>query len=289
MPDRNYVIISDSTCDLPADIQKELNLVTLNLTYEVDGVQHIGDSMPIEELYSKMRNGSVTKTSQVTPQEYLHEFESWVQKGYDVLYLAFSSALSGSYNSARNAVEELREQYPEAKLYAIDTLCASLGEGLLVYLAFQKKQEGLSIDQLHDWVMETRLHLCHVFTVDDLFFLHRGGRVSKTAAIAGSILGIKPLLHVDDEGRLMPVTKIRGRKQSLEKLVAMMDERIGNWENKTIAICHGDCLEEAKFVAELCKKRLGKNIRVIIGFTGPVVGAHSGPGTMALFFLGETR
>ncbi|MFT3951001.1 MAG: DegV family protein [Oscillospiraceae bacterium] len=289
MADRAYKIVTDSTCDLPDETVKALGIDILNLTYEVDGVDYAGNELPIDAFYEKMRKGSVTRTSQITPETYRAYFERQILDGFDILYLGFSSALSGSYQSAITAAAELSEQYPQAKLYPVDTLSASLGEGLLVYLTCQKKGEGLDIDALREWVINTRLHLCHVFTVDDLHFLHRGGRVSKTAAIAGSILGIKPMLHVDDEGRLVPVSKIRGRKQSLARLVEMMEERKGTWENKTIAICHGDCRAEADEVAQLAKKILGKNTEVIIGHTGPVIGSHSGPGTMALFFLGAQR
>ena len=206
-----------------------------------------------------------------------------------MLYLGFSSGLSGSFNTSCIARDSVMEKYPEGKIICIDSLCASTGEGLLLIKADEKKKQGLSIDELARWITDNRLHLCHVFTVDDLKYLHRGGRVSKTAAIAGSILGIKPLLHVDNEGHLIPVGKIRGRKQSIEKLVDMMCERMGNWDNSTVAVCHGDCLSDAEYAADLMRKKLGKKTTVHICYTGAVIGSHSGPGTLALFFMGDQR
>ena len=216
-------------------------------------------------------------------------FEKELAAGYDVLYLGFSSGLSGSFNTSCIARDSVMEKYPEGKIICIDSLCASTGEGLLLIKADEKKKQGLSIDELAQWITDNRLHLCHVFTVDDLKYLHRGGRVSKTAAIAGSILGIKPLLHVDNEGHLIPVGKIRGRKQSIEKLVDMMCERMGNWDNSTVAVCHGDCLSDAEYAADLMRKKLGKKTTVHICYTGAVIGSHSGPGTLALFFMGDQR
>ncbi len=286
---RNFAFITDSTCDLPSDILKTNNIIIVNLTYDVDGVEYNDSNvLPIEEFYKKMRAGSVTKTSQVTPDTFDKVFGEVLESGKDILYIAFSSGLSGTYNSARIAGEALKDKYPDRKIYIIDSLCASLGEGLFVYKGIQLMNAGKSVDEIAEWLEENKLHLCHMFTVDDLMFLHRGGRVSKTSAIAGSILGIKPGMHVDNEGHLIPLTKIRGRKQSLNWLVENMAERVGSWDNDTFAICHGDCIDDANYVAGLVKEKFGiKN--VIINYTGPVIGAHSGPGTMALFFLGDKR
>ena len=214
-----------------------------------------------------MRNGAVTKTSQIGISDYEQAFEKELAAGYDVLYLGFSSGLSGSFNTSCIARDSVMEKYPEGKIICIDSLCASTGEGLLLIKADEKKKQGLSIDELAQWITDNRLHLCHVFTVDDLKYLHRGGRVSKTAAIAGSILGIKPL----------------------EKLVDMMCERMGNWDNSTVAVCHGDCLSDAEYAADLMRKKLGKKTTVHICYTGAVIGSHSGPGTLALFFMGDQR
>ncbi len=289
MNNKDYVFLSDTTCDLPDDVIKELGITCLPLAYEVDGVVYGDDkTLSVKEFYAKMRAGSSTKTSQIAPDTFEEMFIRTIESGKDVLYIGFSSGLSGTLNSARVAEGFVKEKYPDAKIRIVDSLCASTGEGLLVYHAAMMKKEGKSLDEVADWVEENKLHLCHLFTVDDLMFLHRGGRVSKTSAIAGSILGIKPVLHVDNDGHLIPLSKVRGRKQSLNWLVDKMGERIGKWDNKVFAICHGDCIDDAEYVARLVKVRYGIK-KCIISYTGTVIGAHSGPGTMALFFLGDYR
>lgn len=286
---KKYLIYTDVTSDLPDSFYKENNVGLLYLSYTMGGIEYCGsNTLPFKDFYDRMRNGELPKTSQIAPETYEAEFERVLNDGYDILNISFSSNLSGSYNSARIAAESLSEKYPDSKIRVIDSLCASLGEGLLLYKAVQLKNEGKSLDEVADWVEENKLHLCHMFTVDDLMHLHRGGRVSRASAIAGSILGIKPILHVDNEGRLVPISKVRGRKQSLIALVDEMGKRIENWENTTIAISHGDCEDEAIFVRDLITKRFGiKNC--IINYVGTVIGAHSGPKTMALFFMGEER
>lgn len=285
----NFVLITDSTCDLPDNILKESKTVCIELTYEIDGVSYQGTTeLSYEQFYEKMREGGKSKTSQVTPARFENIFSKYLSEGKDVLYIGFSSGLSGTFNNSRIAMQELQEKYPDRKIRVVDSLCASLGQGLLVYKAIQLKEQGKNLDEVADWVEENKLHLCHMFTVDDLMFLHRGGRVSKTSAIAGSILGIKPGLHVDNEGHLIPLSKIRGRRQSIKWLVDEMDKRIGKWENDTFAICHGDCYEDAIYLKNLVMEKYHiKNC--IIRHTGPVIGAHSGPGTLALFFLGDYR
>ncbi len=286
---RDFVFFTDSTCDLPKDIYKKYNIEVVSLTYELDGVEYTDlYGLSNEEFYSKMREGFMTKTSQVTPDVFETKFQKAIDNGKDILYLAFSSGLSGTYNSARIAKENILEKNPNAKIRLVDSLCASLGEVLLLYNAIQYMNTGKNLDEAADWLEENKLNMCHMFTVDDLMLLHRGGRVSKTSAIAGSILGIKPGLHVDDEGHLIPLSKVRGRKQSLNWLIDNMEKRIGDWKNETFAICHGDCIDEANYVAELVKKKFGIE-NVIINHTGPVIGSHSGPGTMALFFMGNKR
>ena len=286
---KGYRLYSDSTCDLSKDLLDGMDVKILDLTYEVDSTAYVGDEMSMKVFYDKMRNGSMTKTSQISPAVYEAAFEEEIKNGYDILYLAFSSGLSGSYNGACIARDTLLEKYPEAKIVCIDSLCASTGEGLLLIKADRKKKEGLDIDALAEWLEANKLHLCHVFTVDDLKYLQRGGRVSAAAAIAGSVLGIKPILHVDNEGHLIPIGKIRGRKQSINKLVELVSEKVGGWENKEVAICQGDCMEDAEYAAQLMRDRLGSETIVHICYTGPVIGAHSGPGTLALFFMGEER
>lgn len=286
---REFILMSDSTCDLPAELYGQMGVKILKLSFEIDGQTHSDGDMDYHEFYEKMRNGSLTKTSQLSPSQTETAFEKVVKSGRDVLYLAFSSGLSGTFNSACIARDNLMEKYPEAKIVCIDSLCASSGEGLLLYKAWEKMQEGLDIDQLARWIEENKLHVCHLFTVDDLVYLHRGGRISKVTAVAGAVLGIKPILHVDDEGRLVAIGKVRGRKQSLNKIIDLMCERIEDYDNPVIAISHGDCWGDADYIADLARKKLGQDIKVITAYTGTVIGAHSGPGTLAFFFMGEKR
>ncbi len=288
---RKYVIYSDSTCDMPKEVLDEIGVKTLGLTFEIDGKNYSDGELSSKEFYDSMRNGSSVRTSQIPPTSYEQWFENTLENGYDILYIGFSSALSGSYNSACIARDNIleTEKFSDRKIICIDSLCASTGEGLLIYKACEKRDDGLSIDELAQWIEDNKLNLCHVFTVDDLKYLHRGGRVSKATAIAGTLLGIKPFMHVDNGGNLIALGKVRGRKASLNKLVEMMEERIEGWENPVIAVCHGDCLEEAEYVAKLAKSKLSKKTKVIISYTGTVIGAHSGPGTMALFFMGTPR
>lgn len=286
---KDFVFITDSTCDLPIEFYKENDIKLVELTYQLNGKEYNDVSgMPYKELYKKLREGGVAKTSQITPDTFETVFEDIIKKDKGILYIAFSSGLSGTYNSARIASENIAEKYPDAHIRIVDSLCASLGEGLLVYKAVELMNQEKSLDEIADWVEENKLHICHMFTVDDLMFLHRGGRVSKTSAIAGSILGIKPGLHVDNEGHLIPLAKVRGRKQSLNWLVDNMEKRIGNWKNDVFAICHGDCIEDAEYVANLVKEKFGIE-KYIINNTGTVIGSHSGPGTLALFFMGDYR
>ena len=237
-----------------------------------------------------MREGSMPTTSQVNAEEAKELWRPWLEKGYDVLHIAFSSGLSGTYNSCRLAADELKEEYPDGTVRVIESLCASLGQGLYVDKAVRMKSEGKTMEEIAGWLEEKKLNLCHVFTVDDLFHLHRGGRVSKMTAVLGTMINIKPVLHVDDEGHLIAVGKVRGRKRSLIKLVDMMEERLADCSenNDRVFISHGDCLEDAQFVARLVRERFGIE-DILINPVGATIGAHSGPGTMALFFLGKYR
>lgn len=286
---RKYVLLSDSTCDLPPEEVSRMGVKLLRLSFEIDGQTHIDGDMDYHDFYEKMKNGAATKTSQLSPAQEEEAFEEYIKKGFDVLYLSFSSGLSGTYNSACIARENLLEKYPKAKIVVVDSLSASTGEGLLLYLASEKKREGLNIDQLASWIEANKLHIVHLFTVDDLVYLQRGGRISKAAAVAGAILGIKPILHVDDEGRLVKIGTVRGRKQSLKKIIDIMSERIAGYDNPVIGISHGDCWGDADYIADLAKKKLGQDIKVITAYTGTVIGAHSGPGTLAFFFMGDKR
>ncbi|MEG0614955.1 MAG: DegV family protein [Oscillospiraceae bacterium] len=285
----DYIIYTDDTSDLPANFYKENQIGLVYLNYTLEGVEYSGTkTLSPKDFYDKMRSGATPQTSQMTPEQATFAFEKALREGKDILHLGFSSGLSGSFNSARIAMDSLREKYPERKMFCVDTLCASLGEGLLLFKAIQLKKAGKSIDDVYSWLEENKLHLCHLFTVDDLMYLHRGGRVSKATAVAGSILGIKPILHVDDEGHLTPIGKIRGRKQSITALADEMGKRIGDWGNATIAISHCDCEDEAIQLRDIVMKRFPIK-ECIINYVGTVIGAHAGPKTLALFFMGNSR
>lgn len=289
---KNFIITTDTTCDLPADYVKEHHLGMISLTYTIDGNTYTWENpLPVKDFYDCMRNGSLPTTSQANPREAEQLFETIIkEQDADILHIAFSSGLSGSYNSSRIAAGELSEKYPEHKIIVIDSLCASLGEGLLVHKAVTMKENGSSLEEVAAWLEENKLHLVHNFTVDDLFHLYRGGRVSKTAAFVGTMINLKPILHVDDEGHLIPLSKVRGRKKSMLALVDAMEKQIGSWRNKNdiIFISHGDCEEEAQFVADQIKKRMGYD-SYLINYVGPTIGAHTGPGVIALFYMGDYR
>lgn len=288
---REYVITTDNTADLPRDYYEKNQLDYLYLSYTMEGKNYgKHEEMDPKEFYNRMRAGSMPTTSQVNSEEAKAEWRPILEAGKDILHLAFSSGLSGSCNSAKIAAEELMEEYPQRKIIVIDSLCASLGEGLFVVRAVEMKKDGKSMEETAKWLEEHKLNFSHVFTVDDLNHLYRGGRVSKATAVLGTMINIKPLLHVDNEGHLIPVGKVRGRKKSLMKLVDMMEERIGSYrsQKQKIFISHGDCLEDAEYVAGLVKERFGYE-DFTINMIGATIGAHSGPGTVALFFLGDYR
>lgn len=286
---REYVIFTDSSCDLPKEVVSELGLEVVHLDVIVEGEEpKSNDKVDIPEFYNKLRNGKTASTSAVSIATFKDIFEPFFKEGKDIIYLGFSSGLSSTFNWGKTAGEELAEEYPDSRFYAVDTLAASLGQGLLVYLAAKKKLDGAGIEEVRDFVEENKLKLCHWFTVDDLFFLKRGGRVSAATAVMGTMLSIKPVLHVDDAGKLINVSKARGRKASIAALAARMEETAIDPANQTIFISHGDCLEEAEYLAELVKTKMGVK-DILISPVGPVIGAHSGPGTMALFFIGTKR
>lgn len=289
---KDYIIITDTTADLPADYVDQHKLGILSLTYTIDGTTYSWDNpLPTKDFYDCMRAGSLPTTSQANPEEAAMLFERYItEQDVDILCLAFSSGLSGTYNSARIAAEELADKYPDHRIVVIDSLCASMGEGLFVHKAVTLKEQGCSLDEVAKWLEENKLNLVHNFTVDDLFHLYRGGRVSKTAAFVGTVINIKPILHVDNEGHLIPLTKVRGRKKSLTALVDSMEKQIGSWRDKNdiIFISHGDCLEDAQYVADLIKERFGYET-FLINYVGPTIGAHTGPGVVALFYMGDYR
>ena len=285
---RDYVILSDSGTDLPKDLAKELDVRVLDLMVIMEGEPDPKPDSAVDhkEFYAFLREKKMASTSAINPETFSCVIEEYVKEGKDVLYLGFSSGLSNTYNAGRLASEELSEKYPDAKIYACDTLCASLGQGMLVYLAAKKKQAGATIDELRDWVEEKKLHQCHWFTVDDLMFLKRGGRVSATTAAIGTLLGIKPVMHVDNAGKLIKMGTARGRKAALDALVDKTKETIT--EKEVAFICHGDCIEDANYVADRYRTELGIK-EVLIGYTGVVIGSHSGPGTLAVFYIGTER
>ncbi len=289
---RNYRIITDSTSDLSVSVLDKIDLTIIPMEFTLDGQSYMNypdeREYDMHAFYSNLKAGSSSTTTQINQHRFTEIFEPFLQAGEDVLYMAFSSGLSGTCQSACLAAEELREKYPDAKIIVVDTLSASAGEGLLVYTACLKKAEGMPIEELEKWILDHRLHLCHWFTVDDLMYLKRGGRVSPTVALIGTALGIKPVMHVDNEGHLIPVSKVRGRRRSLEALVEHMAETCDMKKTDTVFISHGDSYEDAKFVGGLVRSKL-KIRNIVYSQIGPVIGSHSGPGTIALFFFGSER
>ena len=287
-----YRIITDSSCDLSQEMADALDLAVVPLTLNYNGAEYPNyldyRAIDIKEVYAGLRAGAATSTIAANPAAWMSAAEPVLQQGEDVLILAFSSGLSTTYNAACIAAEELREKYPQRKIYVVDTLCASLGQGLLVWHTAKKRQEGATLEEARDFAEQNKLHLCHWFTVDDLYFLKRGGRVSAATAAVGSLLQIKPVLHVDDEGHLINMSKARGRKASIQALAAKVAETAYDPSKQTMFICHGDCLEDAKYLEKLVKEQYHVP-EVHINYTGPVIGSHSGPGTLALFFVGRER
>lgn len=285
------VLVLDCCCDLPLEYVEKNNIPVLSLTVNLNGKEYkddLGKTLSYEDFYSEVRTGAMPSTAQINAFAFEEEFRKHVSEGKAIICIAFSSALSGTYNSACIARETILEEYKEADITVIDSKCASLGEGLLDYYAIEMLKKGASKEEIVKWVEENKLRINHWFTVDDLNHLKRGGRVSGTAAAIGTLLDIKPIMHVDDEGRLIPVTKVKGRKKSIRALAEELDKRIVNEEEQVIFISHGDCLEDAKLLEKLIWEK-HKVKDVVINHVGPAIGTHSGPGTVALFFLGERR
>lgn len=286
---KDYVIFTDSCADLSAQTYQELGLRVTQLDVIVEGEAPTpNDLVDIKEIYAKLRAKKSASTAAVNIDRFLSVFEEALQQGLDILYLGFSSGLSGTYQASTVAARELSEKYPDRKIYTVDTLCASMGQGLLVWYAARMKQKGASLEQVRDFAENNKLHLCHWFTVDDLFFLKRGGRVSAATAVVGSLLNIKPVMHVDNAGKLINVSKVRGRKSAIDAMFANMKASMLPDQNETVFISHGDCIEDANYLADRVKSELGIP-NVEINYVGPVIGSHSGPGTLALFFLGKER
>jgi DegV family protein with EDD domain len=284
-----YRIVTDSCCDFPAEKYSELGLSYVPLTVRFKDKDFVSYSERwLKDFYDGLRQGLAATTSAVNPQGWEDIMQPVLEAGEDILVMAFSSGLSTTYQSAVIAAQELSGRYPQRTIKVVDTLCASLGQGLLVYYASKKQAEGMSLEELYAWVEDSKLNLCHWFTVDDLMYLKRGGRVSAATAVLGTMLNIKPILHVDDEGHLIKVGTARGRKASMDALAAKAAATALPGQNDIMFISHGDCEEEAEYLAKLLKEKHGVK-EVVIGYIGGVIGSHSGPGTMALFFLGSKR
>ena len=288
----DFLIITDSTCDMPQEMADELGLAILPIRVSMEDKEYAhyldGRELGFHEFYEKLRAGVPAKTSAANQEDFLSLMEPALAAGRDVLYIGFSSGLSSTYNVGVMTAAQLAEKYPERKVYTVDSLSASLGQGLLVYHAVQQKLAGKSIDEVRAFVEENRLHLCHWFTVDDLQHLKRGGRVSAAAAVFGTMLNIKPVLHVDDEGHLIPVGKVQGRTTSIKALLKKMQETAIDPAEQVVFISHGDCEKDAEKLAAMVRESIGPK-EIILNPIGPVIGAHSGPGTVALFFLGTKR
>ena len=290
---RDFVIITETTADLPASYIEENGLVIAPLYYQI-GETVYGEEKHLEpkEFFDAMRNGAAPTTSASNPDTLRKRYIEIIESGKDILHLAFSSGLSCSYNNASFVANDLADEYPDAKITVIDTLCASMGQGLIVNSAVQMKKKGKSLDEIAEWIEAKKLNLCHQFTVDDLIYLYRGGRLKKSSAVLGTIINIKPVLHVDNEGHLIPLAKVRGRKKSLNALVDNMVAALEGYdydvENEWVYISHGDCIEDAEYVKAQIEERISvKNI--LIADLSPTIGSHSGPGTVALFHYGKSR
>lgn len=287
---RNYVIFTDSSCDLSQEMLKTRSVECASLTFrfDSDSKEYSNNEMPIKAFYDKMRDGGVAKTAAANTEDFAKGFEKILKDGNDILYLGFSSGLSTTFNSARLASEDLKNKYPESKIICVDTLAASAGIALLIDMVIEKKNSGATIEEAAKYAEDMKLKICHWFTVDDLVYLKRGGRVSAATALVGNMLGIKPVLHVDNEGHLINVGKVRGRKVSIAALASKYGELCDDEGNKIVYISHADCLSEAEELGKMIKEKYGTETKLITD-VGTVIGAHSGPGTIALFFVGKER
>lgn len=286
----DYVIFTDSGCDISPTLLKEWGVQyrSLSFQFEDEGVEYSNEDMPIKDFYNRMRAGGIAKTSAINVGTFFDAFEEVLKQGMDILYLGFSSGLSATYSSGVMAAEQLRKQYPERKIITVDTLCASAGQGLLVYLTLQQKRNGASIEDAAAYAENTKLNIYHWVTVNDLVYLKRGGRISPTVAFVGSILSIKPMIYVNNEGKLLNVAKARGRKTALRALADKYGELAQDPENGTVFISHSDCLEEVNALGEILRERYNAKFEVITDI-GTVIGAHTGPGAIALFFVANGR
>ena len=284
----SFKIVTDSACDLPAEMIEALDLGIAALSVELDGRAYAEGEMTPKELYDHLRSGKLPKTSAVNPELWADAMRPALEQGQDVLTLVFSSALSATCQNAFIAAEELRGEFPDRKLIVIDSLCAAIGLGLLVHTAAKLRDAGKSIEETAAWIEEHKLNVCHWVTVEDLMHLKRGGRVSAATAVVGTMLNIKPIIRVDDNGRLESLAKCRGRKAALNYLLDRMAESFDPEIDDTVFIGHGDCMEDAKYLEQKVRERFGVQ-NVHINYIGAVVGAHTGPGVAVLFFYGKKR
>ena len=288
---RDFVIVTDSSIDMTREMETELGIKVAQLDIVIEGEAGSvpNNAVDIKDVYAKLRAKKTISTSAVSIGRFTDLFSQILSESEtDILYLGFSSGLSSTYSSATVALGDMQEEYPDRKLYAVDTLCASMGQGLIVYLACKKKESGATIEEVRDYVEGLKLKLCHWFTVDDLFFLKRGGRVNAATAVLGTMLSIKPVLHVDNAGKLINVSKAKGRKAAISAMFDNMKNSMIPEENTVAFISHGDCIEDAEYLAGRIKNELGIK-DVVISYVGPVIGSHSGPGTLALFYVGTQR
>ena len=286
---RDFVITTDSTVDLPKEWLEERNVPILKLAYTIEGETYLDmEGISKKEFFDRIRNGAMPTTAQVAPNQARELFEGLIKEGKDIIHLGFSSGLSGSLNSEQVAAQELQEEYPDAKITVIDSLSACLGQGLLLYYMLKMQKEGRSYDEIVSWTEENKLHVCHNVTVDDLYHLHRGGRISKATAVLGTMVKIKPIIYMDENGKLSVIGKERGRKKSLHRIVDMMEEQMKGWDNEIVMITHGDCEEDARYVANLVKEKYGIQ-NILIKMIRPVIGSHTGPGVVATFCMGNKR
>ena len=284
----SYQIITDSCCDFTKAQLQQYDVTCANLTVLYNGENHSNFSEPaaVKAFYDELRSGTMATTAAANPDEWAQRMRAALEKDQDVLVLAFTSALSTTYQSAVIAAADLREQYPLRKIIVVDTLCAALGQGLLLHYACKKRDEGMEIEELAVWLEEHKGHVCHWVTVDDLSHLKRGGRISTTTALVGTMLNVKPIIHVDDEGRLINCAKVRGRKSAVEYLVKKFQETCTDFD--TVFIAHGDCPEDAATLEAMLREKHAIK-EVVTGYVGPVIGTHTGPGVLVVFFMGSKR
>lgn len=287
---KNYVIITDSGSDINASLLKEWGVESIDLSFRFEGEDkaYLASDMDINTFYNRMRDGGVAKTMAINPETFTTEFEKILAQGKDVIYLGFSSGLSTTFNSSKIAADDLKEKYPDRRIECVDSLCASAGQGLFVYLVAEKSNSGADFDEVVEYANSIVPNICHWFTVDDLVYLKRGGRVSPAVALVGKVLGIKPVLHVDNEGKLISMSKARGRKAALTALADKYGELANSEYSKTVFISNADCMDDVKELEAMLKSRFNANVKLITDI-GTVIGAHAGPGTIALFFVAKER